>query len=249
MEVERNWTRTRYTFICEDEKDKEFLDKMNKYIDKLEEENRTLKDKIEFLTNCLDDRDKSIELLKEERDNFMLKYSKAVEEKVVETNKLCTESNKLEQENKKLKSDTEHTIKFNNKIIGELKLENKKLKEKLDAFESSKFNTMALLEIQHPKTAREAENLLQVKKVFERLYNDRLYCLEEENKSLKRELDVVKWIKNSSVNVLINTDSKIKELEKENKYRRNQIKELKKELKAKKELLRYYQKKSGTIAL
>ncbi len=35
---------------------------------------------------------------------------------------------KLEQENKKLKADTEHTIKFNNKIIGELKLENDKLK-------------------------------------------------------------------------------------------------------------------------
>ena len=32
----------------------------------LEEENKSLKDKIEFLTNCLDDRDKSIELMKEE---------------------------------------------------------------------------------------------------------------------------------------------------------------------------------------
>ena len=72
---------------------------------------------------------------------------------------------------------------------------------------------------------------------------DKIEELEQENKSLKRELDVVKWIKNSSVNVLINTDSKIRVLEKENKYRKNQIKELKKELKAKKELLRYYQKK------
>ena len=34
-------------------------------IQELEEENKTLKDKIEFLTNCLDDRDKSIELMKE----------------------------------------------------------------------------------------------------------------------------------------------------------------------------------------
>ena len=34
----------------------------------------------------------------------------------------------LEQENKKLKADTEHTIKFNNNIIGKLKLENDKLK-------------------------------------------------------------------------------------------------------------------------
>ena len=41
---------------------------------------------------------------------------------------LIEENKKLEKENKKLKSDTEHTIKFNNKIIGKLKLENDKLK-------------------------------------------------------------------------------------------------------------------------
>jgi hypothetical protein len=35
-----------------------------KHIEELEEGNSTLKDKIEFLTKCLDDRDKSIELLK-----------------------------------------------------------------------------------------------------------------------------------------------------------------------------------------
>ena len=72
--------------------------------------------------------------------------------------------------------------------IKNLEEENRLLKDKLNAFESSKFNTMALLEIQHPKTAREAENLLQYKKVFEKLYNDKLYCLEEENRNLKEEL-------------------------------------------------------------
>jgi len=46
MKVESNWTKTRYSFICEDEKDKKFLDKMNKYIDMLEEENKKLKDKL-----------------------------------------------------------------------------------------------------------------------------------------------------------------------------------------------------------
>lgn len=116
-------------------------------------------------------------------------YQKSAYEKglIIKEQEECIKT--LKEENKKLKADTEHTIKFNNKIIGELKLENKKLKEKLDAFESSKFNTMALLEIQHPKTAREAENLLQVKKVFEKLYNDRLYCLEEENRNLKSDLE------------------------------------------------------------
>ena len=76
--------------------------------------------------------------------------------------------------------------------IKNLEEENRLLKDKLNAFESSKFNTMALLEIQHPKTAREAENLLQYKKVFEKLYNDKLYCLEEENKKLKEEFEKYK---------------------------------------------------------
>lgn len=43
------------------------LTKENK---KLKEENKTLKDKIEFLTNCLDDRDKSIEIMKEELEKL-----------------------------------------------------------------------------------------------------------------------------------------------------------------------------------
>ena len=99
---------------------------------------------------------------------------------------------KLEKENKKLKESLYIATKCSSKEedwIIRLSEENKKLKEKLDAFESSKFYTMALLEIQHPKTAREAENLLQVKKVFERLYNDRLYCLEQENENLKADLE------------------------------------------------------------
>ena len=48
------------------EQDESYIKRLWEYIDKLEEENKTLKDKIEFLTKCLDDRDKSIELLKEE---------------------------------------------------------------------------------------------------------------------------------------------------------------------------------------
>ena len=37
---------------------------------KLREENQTLKDNVEFLHSCLDDRDKSIELMKEELDKI-----------------------------------------------------------------------------------------------------------------------------------------------------------------------------------
>ena len=107
-----------------------------------------------------------------------------------------------------------------NEKIKELEEENRLLKDKLNAFESSKFNTMALLEIQHPKTAREAENLSQYKKVFERLYNDRLYCLEQEKKKLKSDLayertmlDNVKAEYECSQDVIKELEEKIRFLE------------------------------------
>ena len=43
--------------------------------------------------------------LKEERDDFMLKYAKALCDKIVQTNELCTERNKLGEENKRLRSE------------------------------------------------------------------------------------------------------------------------------------------------
>ena len=49
-----------------------FRDKVDtlvaEYIKELEEKNQTLKDKIEFLTQCLDNRDKSIELMKHKNE-------------------------------------------------------------------------------------------------------------------------------------------------------------------------------------
>lgn len=51
----------------------DFIDKIqrqDKYIEYIEEENKTLKDKIEFLTNCLDDRDKSIALMQKQEYPF-----------------------------------------------------------------------------------------------------------------------------------------------------------------------------------
>ena len=50
------------------------LFKQNLLVERLREENNTLKDKIEFLTKCLDDRDKSIELMKEELDKWEKDY-------------------------------------------------------------------------------------------------------------------------------------------------------------------------------
>ena len=60
----------------------------------------------------------------------MLKYTKAVEEKIVETNNLCTERNKLGEENKKLKSDLSLVIKERDDNIEQ----NKKLREERDFF-------------------------------------------------------------------------------------------------------------------
>ena len=50
------------------------LNEQYRRVRKLEEENQTLKDKIEFLTKCLDDRDKSIELLKWELKCYKKQY-------------------------------------------------------------------------------------------------------------------------------------------------------------------------------
>lgn len=52
------------------------LFEQNLLVTRLREENQTFKDKIEFLTNCLDDRDKSIEIMKEENKELKEKLEK-----------------------------------------------------------------------------------------------------------------------------------------------------------------------------
>lgn len=46
MKVERNRVWNKYTFTAEDKEDEKFLDRVNKKIDELEEENKKLKDDI-----------------------------------------------------------------------------------------------------------------------------------------------------------------------------------------------------------
>ena len=65
-----------------------------------------------------------------------------LKENELEIWRLRKEIKNLKEENKKFKADTEHTIKFNNKIIGELKLENKKLKEELKIYKKQYKHTM-----------------------------------------------------------------------------------------------------------
>ena len=46
MKLERNRAWNKYTFTAEDKEDEKFLDKVNKNIDELEEENKKLKETI-----------------------------------------------------------------------------------------------------------------------------------------------------------------------------------------------------------
>ena len=64
-------------------------------IDK-EQENKTLKDKIEFLTKCLDDRDKSIELMKEENKKLKERI-KELEKEIEGLNKMMLFETELEK--------------------------------------------------------------------------------------------------------------------------------------------------------
>jgi DNA gyrase/topoisomerase IV subunit A len=71
--------------------------------------------------------------LKEERDNFMLKYTKAIEEKIVETNKLCTERNKLGEENKNLNEK----VRFLEECLDRKEKLNEKYRKEIDKLKST----------------------------------------------------------------------------------------------------------------
>jgi len=92
------------------------------------------------------------------------------------------EINMLEQECADLEED--------NKRLEE---ENKKLKEFKTKREESMFYFKAQIERAEPKTAREAEDLQKAKEMFEKLYREKLYYLEEENKKLKKYINLIEW--------------------------------------------------------
>ena len=106
-----------------------------------EEEIWTLKANVEFLHSCLDDRDKSIELMKEENiklkeenekleeDNINLisfnehyspnvivkyedRYEIAYKEELIENAKLCDKMRRLEEENKSLREENKRLSDF-----------------------------------------------------------------------------------------------------------------------------------------
>ena len=87
----------------------------------------------------------------------------------------------LARENDELKADLMEDM----KEITELEQENKKLREFKEKREESMFYFKAQMERAEPKTAREAEDLQKAKELFEKLYREELYHLEQENKNLK----------------------------------------------------------------
>ena len=115
-------------------------------IKKLKEENETLKDKIEFLTQCLDDRDKSIELMKEENNNLK---NELMEDMKTES-KLNEEIRNLKSENADLKSElskfSEAYKKYRDyekeelaESCYDLARENEKLKEEVRGLRDTKY--------------------------------------------------------------------------------------------------------------
>lgn len=87
----------------------------DEYITLLEEANETLKDNVEFLHSCLDDRDKSIQYteeenkrLKAEKDKLYIDY-----ENLSNCNAdLIQENKKLKEENEELKKQIELNVKI-----------------------------------------------------------------------------------------------------------------------------------------
>ena len=79
MKVERNRVWNKYTFTPEDKEDEKFLDKVNKKIEELEEENRKLK---EYNWELIENHKKDIAII-------------------------CEENKKLKEENEKLRIDRE----------------------------------------------------------------------------------------------------------------------------------------------
>jgi len=49
MEIKRDWLWKKYTVICEDDKDEEFLKKLNNHLDKLDKLEKELEEKNEVI--------------------------------------------------------------------------------------------------------------------------------------------------------------------------------------------------------
>lgn len=101
MEIKRDWLWKKYTITAEDKLDEEALQKFNKYIDKLEEENKKLK-----LENWV----MKIQVIeaREDRDR-LTEENKTLKEKLSEVTMIADDEKQsiehileLEEENKKL---------------------------------------------------------------------------------------------------------------------------------------------------
>ena len=95
---------------------------------KLEEENKNLKNELMEDMKTESKLNEEIRNLKSELSKFRDSFKKYRDYEKEELAESCYD---LAMENEKLKEDIEHTVKFNNKIIGKLKLENDKLKEEI----------------------------------------------------------------------------------------------------------------------
>jgi len=108
----------------------------------LEEENKTLKDNVEFLHSCLDDRDKSIAIMQEEnkklkKEKWNIRQRLVTLEKNLETLSRVKENKELIKENKKLKKYYDRDKEELMESCYSLAKENDKLKSDLSECECS----------------------------------------------------------------------------------------------------------------
>ena len=150
-----------------------------KHIEELEEENGTLKDKIEFLTQCLDDRDKSIELMKGTVAQYMIDGETELQ--------LNGNIGTLLEENKKLKEDFDN---YKNKVSEDMKEIVKDQTENIKLFDRIK-GEYKKLEEENRELKKENELLKEcnIRNYTGRRNTDDMNLkLLEENKKLKKRI-------------------------------------------------------------
>lgn len=95
--------------------------------------------------------------------------------------------------------------------------ENKKLKEFKNKREESMFYFKALAERVEPINSKEAEELQRYKKLFEKLYREELYYLEEENKKLKEDVERLIKLSEHKTTTIMGLWKNLDEVKEENK--------------------------------
>lgn len=185
------------------------------------DENEELKnrnDTLEYRNESLEQENKELKEFKEKREESMFYFKALIERAEPKTAReaedlqkakmifeklyreklgyLEQENTKLKEENKKFKADTEHTIKFNNKIIWKLKLENDKLKEENKWFKKKNKQAGKYVAATMKENKKLRDNYYNLSKIVEvSWWYKASYVNELRDKIAKLEFDIEAWKK------------------------------------------------------